>query len=73
MIIHGPGAFDFIANADAKTLLKALERAQCKICDGSGESDDASLGDISFNTWECQNCGGKGWDRQAVREIIATV
>ena len=66
-------AFDFITNADAKTILDVLARAQCKTCGGSGERDDAGLGDISFDTWACQICAGKGWNRQAVREIIAAV
>jgi DnaJ-class molecular chaperone len=66
-------AFEFITKGDAKKILAVLEKAQCKSCGGSGERNDAEPGDISFGSWVCPECDGQGWNRQAVREIIAAV
>lgn len=66
-------AFDFITGGDAKEVLAVLKRAQCKPCGGTGERHDAAPGDIGFNSWVCAQCDGKGWNKQAVREIIAAV
>ena len=66
-------AFEFITGGDAKEILAVLDRAQCKACGGTGERNDAEAGDMFHNTWVCQTCQGKGWNRQAVREIIAAV
>lgn len=40
--------------------LKELESRKCQTCHGSGKCDDAGLGDISFNEWVCEDCGGTG-------------
>jgi DnaJ-class molecular chaperone len=49
----------------------ALETAKCPDCDGSGECDDADLGDIYFNTWKCPKCNGTGVTKKiAVKELI---
>lgn len=37
-----------------------LESRKCDTCKGSGECDDADLGDISYNTWTCEDCKGTG-------------
>lgn len=66
-------AFDFITGGDATEIIAVLENAQCKACGGTGEKNDAAPGDIFARTWVCQNCEGKGWNKQAVREIIAAV
>lgn len=66
-------AYEFITNGDAKMVLNVLGSAQCKSCGGSGERNDADLGDVSYDTWACTTCSGKGWDKQAVQEIINAV
>ncbi len=43
-----------------QTLLKQLESLRCEECHGSGVVDDAAPGDISFNTYVCPVCKGKG-------------
>ena len=40
--------------------MKALEATQCDTCHGSGKVDDAEPGDISYNEYECPDCGGSG-------------
>lgn len=65
--------FDFIAGGDAKEILAVLGKAQCRECGGTGERDDAAPGDMFSRTWVCPACEGKGWDRQALREIVAAV
>ncbi len=32
----------------------------CKTCNGYGQCNDADLGDIYHNVWECPKCGGIG-------------
>ena len=49
---------------DRNEAMRILSLCACKSCSGTGERHDADVGDISFNTWECTDCGGKGWDRQ---------
>ena len=66
-------AFEFITGGDANSIIDVLSRARCGKCGGSGERNDAEPGDIGFNTWVCKSCDGKGWDRQAVAEIIESV
>lgn len=39
---------------------KRLEDSECPTCLGSGEVNDAEPGDISYSTWPCQDCGGRG-------------
>ena len=34
---------------------------KCDKCGGLGKLNDADLGDISFNEWDCANCNGKGY------------
>lgn len=41
-------------------LCKVLEKLRCERCKGSGEIDDADLGDIYFNKWVCPDCNGAG-------------
>lgn len=43
---------------EAKTILK---NAKCPACQGLGECDDASIYDISFNKWKCEDCSGSGF------------
>lgn len=43
---------------DDKAQLKEL---RCEHCHGSGERDDAELGDTSYNTWVCNACNGTGY------------
>lgn len=38
-----------------------LNEAKCPMCQGSGEVNDADLGDISYNTYKCQPCKGTGF------------
>ncbi|TDQ63619.1 hypothetical protein ATL17_1626 [Maritalea mobilis] len=66
-------AYDFVLGADACALLDVLSRAKCDDCSGQGERNDAEAGDISFNSWVCKSCDGKGWNKQAVVEIIGAV
>ncbi|NDV50379.1 hypothetical protein [Salipiger sp. PrR003] len=66
-------AFDFIVGGNPKVVLGLLSRAQCSSCNGTGERDDAAPGDMSFNSWPCQDCAGQGWNKKAVQEIIAAV
>ena len=40
--------------------LVKLEARKCKTCHGTGKCDDAGLGDIFYNEWECPNCHGAG-------------
>ena len=61
---------DFITSADAPTFIEVLGRCKCKSCKGSGESNDAELGDMYYQTWVCVSCDGKGWNVQAVREFV---
>lgn len=64
-------AFQFITGGDAEEIIGVLSKARCPSCGGTGERDDAEPGDIGFKTWACEPCEGKGWNLQAVREIIA--
>lgn len=64
-------AFEFLTEGDAKEILHTLSKAQCLPCLGTGERNDAAPGDISFNSWVCPDCEGKGWNKQAVHEITA--
>ena len=66
-------AYNFVLGADANALLDVLSRAKCDDCSGQGERNDAEAGDISFNSWVCKSCDGKGWNKQAVVEIIGAV
>ena len=60
-------AYKFIVNGEANELLSVLAKARCKSCGGTGEW----LGDRT--EWRCSTCDGTGWNKQAVREIIAAV
>ena len=40
-----------------KTKLSKYEK--CPTCSGTGQCNDADLGDIYFNTWPCPECKGK--------------
>lgn len=42
-------------------VLSALLEQRCETCQGSGECDDADLGDIYYNTWQCSVCKGSGF------------
>lgn len=64
-------AFEFITGGDAEEIIAVLCRAKCSSCGGSGERNDAGDGDMFHKTWLCKSCAGKGWNKQAVREIIA--
>lgn len=66
-------AYDFVLGADANALLEVLSRAKCEDCGGTGERTDAEPGDISFHSWVCASCDGKGWNKQAVTEIMNAV
>lgn len=46
-----------------RALKKWIEQNRCETCFGSGELDDVSPGDISFNTWTCPKCNGTGWKK----------
>lgn len=39
---------------------EVVEGYVCKTCNGYGECDDADLGDMYYNKWECADCDGKG-------------
>ena len=39
---------------------KKLKDKKCKACDGTGEQNDAGLGDMYYNTWTCSYCNGSG-------------
>jgi len=41
-------------------LIHSLATFECPECSGSGEVDDAEMGDISFNTSPCPACKGNG-------------
>lgn len=43
-----------------KQAQKHLENNKCKKCDGLGELDDSDCGDMYYNTWKCDACGGTG-------------
>ena len=47
--------------ANYEKVVFELSRLKCPTCHGSGECDDASFGDISYNTWTCTDCKGNGW------------
>ena len=47
-------------NKDVSVLLAKSASGACLRCAGTGSIDDAELGDISFNTVSCPNCGGSG-------------
>jgi hypothetical protein len=44
-------------------LKEELELRKCETCRGLGTCDDADLGDISYNTWQCKSCYGTGLKR----------
>lgn len=45
--------------------MEALEKKCCKECNGNGEVDDSYAGDISYSTWECGDCDGTGYMKEA--------
>lgn len=48
-----------------------VKKHKCKTCYGTGQQDDAELGDISFNIWTCTKCGGSGFeDVQAMKKDV---
>ncbi|WP_273794893.1 hypothetical protein [Brucella intermedia] len=53
--------------------MQVMAKCACKVCGGTGERNDADCGDIYFNTWVCDGCGGKGWDRQAYFEAFPSI
>lgn len=63
----------FITQGDRGTLMEMLRKARCRICDGSGDCDDAENGDMYHRSWQCAECEGKGWNTQAVEEMVAAV
>lgn len=63
----------FLTECDHSAMLEVLEKTRCRVCQGSGERNDAEAGDISFSAWVCNHCGGKGWNRIAVSELVAAV
>lgn len=57
-------------NYDHHEAMRVLAGCACRSCGGSGERNDAEPGDISFRSWICTDCGGKGWNRQAYHEAF---
>lgn len=51
--------------------LESLKSKACKPCGGLGEVDDAHCGDISYNSWECGDCGGSGYGKEERDETPA--
>lgn len=41
-------------------LKQELEDCRCDECQGTGMQDDADIGDITYNEWECPACKGTG-------------
>lgn len=53
---------------DHREAMRILSLCACKTCSGTGERNDAEAGDMYYNTWECQDCDGQGWNRRAYFE-----
>lgn len=51
-------------------LLEEVKKLRCPYCHGQGEKDDADLGDISFNKWECTKCSGTGFKNMNIYGLI---
>ncbi|WP_139291339.1 hypothetical protein [Paracoccus sp. SM22M-07] len=68
--ITGLEALGSPVNYDHKEAMRVMAKCACKACGGTGERNDADCGDISYSTWACEYCGGKGWDAQAYREAF---
>ena len=53
--------------------VKELEARRCETCQGSGEVDDADLGDIYYNKWTCAVCRGSGFAPTETATISSAV
>ena len=58
---------------NCQKILDEIERRQCGECGGSGEVNDAELGDISFNKYDCEECDTTGWKDGKVRHLITPI
>jgi len=50
-------------------LFNLVQQYACGKCHGSGQCDDADLGDITFNQWKCEDCKGTGFANGTVYEL----
>ena len=46
-----------------------LKHMACPECYGRGKLDDADLGDIFFNEWQCPHCEGTGF-REGIKCML---
>ena len=56
--------------SEFQRVLDDLTDRVCIACGGLGKQNDAELGDIAYNEWDCDQCDGSGFRDGEVYDLV---